>query len=368
MSIIRSIKSSHINYQGKSFSDKLVVFESDDWGSIRTTTRSEYSQFDKISSGNPYLSYDTLAGASDLDSLYNTLRFFKDADRNHPVFTFNTVVANPDFDKIKASGYEKYFFEPFTETLEKYYPSQSIFKIWKEGINEGLVSTQFHGREHLNVPIWLKALKGGNEELQHLFNLGTWSASRGKVPNSLVKLQAALDYQGLRPVEYQNEFVCEGLDLFENIFGFRSKTMIANNYTWSPELHEILLGNGVELMQSMKYQVLPYGNHEKHKLERRYFGEKTGGMTFNIRNCVFEPSLSAPNFDDVSVCLAQMRNAFRFNKPAVIVSHRLNYIGEHDEKNRNQNINKLSELLRRALATWPDIRFTDSARILELIK
>jgi hypothetical protein len=46
-----------------------------------------------------------------------------------------------------------------------------------------------------------------------------------------------------------------------------------------------------------------------------------------------------------------MRNNFWFNKPPVTVSHRLNYIGEHDEKNRNQNINKLTELFSRALVT-----------------
>ena len=36
--------------------------------------------------------------------------------------TFKTVTANPKFDKTKQFNFKKYFYEPFTEMLKRYYP------------------------------------------------------------------------------------------------------------------------------------------------------------------------------------------------------------------------------------------------------
>lgn len=67
-----------------------------------------------------YNTNDTLASANDFSALYDTLIKFKDFKGNHPVITAVSLVANPDFEKIKESNYQAYYWEPFTETLEKY--------------------------------------------------------------------------------------------------------------------------------------------------------------------------------------------------------------------------------------------------------
>ena len=69
---------------------------------------------------NPYCKYDALEANAELEYLFEVLSQYKDSNGNHPVFTGVNVVANPDFDKIKASGFQQYFYEPFTETLKKY--------------------------------------------------------------------------------------------------------------------------------------------------------------------------------------------------------------------------------------------------------
>ena len=52
-----------------------------------------------------------------------------------------------------------------------------------------------------------------------------------------------------------------------------------------------------------------------------------------------------------------MRIAFKFHKPAIISTHRVNYIGVHDGSNRMNGLNNLRRLLANIRKTWPDIEF-----------
>src|SRR5690606_18095818 len=133
---------------------KIVVIESDDWGSVRMPNKRVYNSLIKKGLGidkNPYTTYDTLANEEDLNSLFDTLKKYTDSRGKNPVITANIVMANPDFDKIRESGFEKYKYECFLETLSKYYPNQDIFSLWNDGIQSKLFFPQFHGREHVNV-------------------------------------------------------------------------------------------------------------------------------------------------------------------------------------------------------------------------
>ena len=52
--------------------------------------------------------------------LFNLLLIFKNASVQHPVITANAIMAKLDFEKIKKSNFNKYHFDPFTETLKHY--------------------------------------------------------------------------------------------------------------------------------------------------------------------------------------------------------------------------------------------------------
>ena len=91
-------------------------------------------------------------------------RSVKDKNGNPAVFTPISIMANPDFDKIRSSNYTEYFYEPFTDTLDRIPACKNSFSLWKEGIRERLFVPEFHGREHLNVNVWLKALREKDRE------------------------------------------------------------------------------------------------------------------------------------------------------------------------------------------------------------
>ena len=359
-----------INYKGWSTKRKIVVFESDDWGAIRLPDITKIEEYRKRYPypKNPYLKYDSLASEDDLNVLFSLISDCKDNFGNHPKLTFNTVVANPDFKKIKESGFKQYYYEPFTETLKRFSHHSKSFDLWKKAIDEKLMYPQFHGREHVNVPLWLEELRNGNQELLDAFDLGTWSVPENK--SSIINLQASLDWIDERPKEYQEGYINEGLSLFEKIFGFKSITMIPNNFILGEQLHEVLKNNGIKVIQGMKYQKLPFGedNNQKRRIVGRFIGsENEQQIKYFVRNGQYEPTQMPANYDSVDGCLKEISNAFFWNKPAIINTHRLNYVGVYDQKTKDENIKNFRVLVKSIIKKWPNVEFMDSAELANLM-
>ena len=359
-----------INYKGWSTKRKIVVFESDDWGAIRLPDITKIEEYRKRypQTNNPYLKYDSLASEDDLNVLFSLISDCKDNFGNHPKLTFNTVVANPDFKKIKESGFKQYYYEPFTETLKRFSNHSQSFNLWKNAIDEKLMYPQFHGREHVNVPLWLEELRNGNQELLDAFDLGTWSVPENK--SSIINLQASLDWIDERPKEYQEGYINEGLSLFEEIFGFKSITMIPNNFILGEQLHEVLKNNGIKVIQGMKYQKLPFGedNNQKRRIVGRFIGsENEQQIKYFVRNGQYEPTQMPANYDSVDGCLKEISNAFFWNKPAIINTHRLNYVGVYDQKTKDENIKNFRVLVKSIIKKWPNVEFMDSAELANLM-
>ena len=81
---------------------KIIVIESDDWGSIRMASKEAYNIL--LNSGYPvdqstYNKNDALESNEDLEMLFEVLSSVKDKNGNSAIITANTIVANPDFEK-----------------------------------------------------------------------------------------------------------------------------------------------------------------------------------------------------------------------------------------------------------------------------
>lgn len=358
------------NAQGAGVNRKIVVFESDDWGSIRMPHSDIYQRYKELGfdlDSCPYSQYDTLASAEDLDALFETLNGYKDIHGNHPKFTFNTVMANPLFEKIRASEYTEYFYEPFPETLGRYYPNEKVFDLWKQGIEEKLIQPQFHGREHVNVLSWLSLLRVGNEPLLKAFELGFWGIPKSFYGSDRINIQAAFGGVSLQDLEFSANNLREGLQLFEELFGFKSKTFIPNNYTFPEELQSVLLNAGVVGIQGMKKQKIPQQNGGI-VTRNIYTGKRNQWQQiYTVRNAIFEPSQMPENFNNIEHCLNEINNSFFWKKPAIITSHRLNYIGTLNKENRTRNLKMLGILFDNILKRWPDVEFLSSDELIEII-
>lgn len=357
------------NIPGWRTNRKIVVIESDDWGSIRMPSKDVYEKLIKAGirvDKCHYNKYDSLASESDLTHLFETLNKFKDKNDNHPVITANTIVANPDFEKIKASGFKGYYYEPFTDTFKRYPNHTGSFNLWKQGIVEGMFSPQFHGREHLNVSRWLRVLQNGSKETLLAFENQLFGLSTTITSEKRKSYLAALDFDDQSELIWQKTMLKDGLKLFEKTFGYPSKTYIATNYVWHPEIEEKLYQTGVVALQGGNLHIIP-GGKVKNRVIRHKLGEKNAhGQTYLIRNASFEPSEN-PNKDWVRSCLEEIEIAFMWHKPAIISSHRVNFIGYIDESNRINNLYALKKLLSTILAKWPDVEFLNSLQLYDSI-
>ena len=102
------LKKNLINIPGTTTNKKIVVFESDDWGSIRMPSRSVYDSLQKQNLKpeiDPYLKYDSLANAQDMEALFEVLQSVKDKNNNPAIITANAVMGNPDFERIKKDNF-----------------------------------------------------------------------------------------------------------------------------------------------------------------------------------------------------------------------------------------------------------------------
>jgi hypothetical protein len=372
--IRKSIANHLVNSKGATTKQKIVVFESDDWGSIRMPNLSAYASLlnDGIAvDKSPYCKYDNLCSAEDVEMLFAVLKKHKDANGNHPCITANVVVTNPDFEKIKASGYNDYFYETIDETFKRFFPANNPMEIWKEGMSQNLFVPQFHGREHVNVPFWLAVLKDDDAVFTKAFEQGCWGISSdvyNKYPKSI---QASFDYNDRSELEFMKESIADGLRIFEDLFGYRSQSFIPNNYIWANELDKTLLHNGVKFMQGMKYQLLPKPKGEnKRKMIRRFSGQRINNLLQLVRNGQFEPSLLSESAKPLAVsdCLSQIKNAFLWNKPAIISIHRINFCGSLHAENRDANLKLFDQLLLEITKRWPDAVFMDTVSLAKNIK
>jgi len=260
------------------------------------------------------------------------------------------------------SGFKEYYYEPFTETLKKYPNHNNSFSLWRQGIQAGLFYPQLHGREHLNVNRWMKALREGSREMLIAFNHNMFGISSDISTEGKKSYLASFDADNENELSLHETIINDSVALFRFLFEFSPETFIAPNYIWSMNLEEYILKQGIKIIQGRKTQFIPDYN-SGYNMRRHYTGQKNNaGQVYTIRNCLFEPSLNH-EVDWLSACLRQIRIAFSWDKPAIIGSHRVNYIGSIVENNRRDNLRLLSKLLTHILKNWPDVEFLNSQQL-----
>jgi hypothetical protein len=366
--MFRILKKNISNVPGWRTNRRIVVIESDDWGSIRMSSKESFDQlkYKGISDKNcVYNSFDSLESNDDISALLDTLKSINFVS-GLPVFTNVSIVANPDFEKIKNANFFEYFFEDVRETFKNYPDHAKVMELTRQGIEEGLIAPVFHGREHLNVRKWMAYLNNGNEALRYAFELGVTGISKNENGEPLKDLQAAFDLDDLSEIPELEKVLQDGMSLFEDIYGFRSSYFVPTNGPFNNRLEKALHNGGVKYINTGKLQHEPIGKGH-YKKNIRFLGQKNQyGQRYITRNCFFEPS-SNRSIDWVDSCLAEINIAFRWHKPAVISSHRVNYIGFIVEENRRNSLSDLKRLLQVIIKKWPDVEFMSSSQLGDLI-
>lgn len=347
---------------------RIIVIESDDWGSIRIPSKEVYQKhcerhFENYNS--PYYKFDGIARKADLENTFEELAKIKGGDGRSPVITANTVMANPDFAQIEKSNFQSYFYKDLHITLKDY--EKGLFETWMEGLNAGVFKPQFHGREHVNVPKWLNRLQLKDSLYLEAFKYGVYAVDSDLKSNKK-NLTAAFDARSEEDQKFMEESVLDGLRIFKDHFSFKSDTMIAPSYTWFKGIEHAAAQGGVSGIQGIRFQKYPEVSDVSLLKRIHYLGQRNElGQFFLVRNVFFEPCLgNAQNvFND---SLKRIEACFKMNNVAIISMHRLNLVGRQESDNHESNLQLFKQLLLEVVKKWPDVEFKSSDELLALMK
>jgi hypothetical protein len=368
--ITNRLKSNLVNILGWQTNRKIIVFESDDWGMIRMSSKDAYQKLKK--NGYPvhksiYNQFDSLEQNEDLLMLMDVLSSVKDKNGNYAKFTINNIVTNPDFQKIKENSFEKYYYETFTDTLKKNKNSDEVFNLYKQGIDSGIFQVQFHGREHVHVNNWLTKLQNKDKMFLDAFCQDMYTINDERGNSCRYECLDAMAAYSSYDFEDIKKSVEDGLIIFQNLWGFRSYSLIAPCYTWNSEMESHFKDNGVEVIQGARAQRQPLFEAHNFQIKRHYMGKKNPqNMLYLIRNVNFEQSENK-KIDIVSSAMKEIEIAFSWKKPAIISTHRVNYIGSLCEKNRKNNLNLLKDLLNSISKRYPNVEFMSTDELAKII-
>jgi len=268
------------------------------------------------------------------------------------------LTANPDFERIRRSDFSDYFSKSIVQTYNETAGAENNMSFWQEAIEQHLCLPQSHGREHLNVARWMADLQQNNAVARAAFDQGMFGVSAHTTEPRRQSYMAAFD----GPENGRcRKIVADALNSFREIFGFDSRSFIAPNYVWGPTVESEAKAHGVDYLQSGAVQWLP---ETGRKSRRRHFqGEKNSfGQRYLVRNVHFEPS-SDSDSDWVGLALKDTEIAFRMRKPAVVSTHRVNFMGELRAANRDRGLVLLEELLGRMVKHWPDVEFLSAVEL-----
>lgn len=351
------------NIYGWKTKRKIVVISVDDYGNVRLDSKEARQALDSAGINKVLIRFDqldTLENREDLEMLFDALSSVKDKNGKHAVFTPFALPCNINYEKMASDNYEQYHYELLPETYAKLSQLQpkayeGTWKLWQEGINKGLMKPQFHGREHLNLKVFKeKLLKKDFDVLTNLKNRSYTSISKSAYPT--IKVTAAFDFWEYEENEVFENIIKDGLNRFEQVFGYKSVHFNPPGGREHPVIHGFLKDMGVKYLDTLFVKSEHQGKG-KFKKSVNWTGKKNNlGQTYQVRNVVFEPTENIRN-NWVDYSLKQIETAFFWNRPAIISSHRVNFCGHISPENRAKGISELKLLLSQIVKRWPDVEF-----------
>jgi hypothetical protein len=358
----KSITHNTKNLVGWKTNRKIIVISVDDYGNVRLDSKEACERLDRegLKAHNRFDAFDTLETRQDLESLYNTLTSVTDRNGRHAIFTPFALPCNINFEKMSESGFREYQYELLPETFRKLSVQQpsaydGAWEIFREGVDKELMVPQFHGREHLNLKLLSDKLAVEDQEvLTALRNRSYTTVSSNGYKT--ISPMAAFDFWNFQENDNFDVIITEGLNAFEEVFGYRATHFNPPGGREHPVVHKKLKENGIRYIDTPMLKREHQGKG-KFKTVFNYTGKKNPlGQIYLVRNVVFEPNADR-DIDWVSYAMKQIGAAFRWNRPAIISSHRVNFCGHIDEQNRKQGLRALKELLKKIVERWPEVEF-----------
>ncbi|RLG49278.1 MAG: hypothetical protein DRN90_02075 [Thermoproteota archaeon] len=357
---------------------KAVLFHSDDWGycgfcpDLEAASKLVNHFRKKYGKKADHLIKATLETPDDLERLFEVLGKYEDRRGKPPVFQAAYVLGNPDYKKIKESGFQKYYDLPIPEVPKRWRRGDFVSKAF-EGIEKGVWLPTFHGLSHFDPERWIKDLQN-DPDTQAAFMESCYLSRNDPIASCLY---APSDKEAIKR---QKEEIKIGVERFQRVFGFKPFSAVAPFYVWHPQVEGMLAEAGIKAIQGKNLQQIRanfwhrtegkifnlVGYKHSYKLWQISSGDRNVGygIYYITRNVYFEPW---GRKDDAIVLktLEQIRQAWEKDEPAVIITHRANY-AHLDEEVVETNIKHLDRLLYMLVTQEDKVTFMTDEEIVRL--
>ncbi len=331
---------------------KTIVFESDDWGGLDRgfpdmATRRKLAKKSAVIRALTVVEHkkrrvkwhmDTLESVGDLEALFKLLLNYCGADGRPAVFTPVYLLASPDYKAIKANGFSEYV----DIGIDKKYPplyrkNGDIIGRAREGMRLGVWVPESHNTRmagHIDPHAWVRLLRDRRDGALNVF----FENNMIGFPSDVPRAQLGWEFDSMGR-EQLREWVAVGTRYFCNAFGYapraagisdaRTKCKVLEEF-----MEEILVKNGVKLI---------------FNAANRKMGEydPTTKLTYIKRNVNFEPSIGAEkNRLAWRSAYRAILRAWENNEPAIVGTHRKNYVGIYQSDGLRQ-LESLLDIIRR---------------------
>ncbi|MBR1952338.1 MAG: hypothetical protein IKA32_07160 [Lentisphaeria bacterium] len=301
-----------------------VVIESDDWGAAEVVPREELCEtISKLTPSGPV--YCKLESAEELKAVYEVLEKHRGRDGQLPVITAFTSVGNPDFAKIKASGFTRYHDIAIDEGFPPGWDGTGLISSYRDGMKRGVWSPEYHANLHHTSPVlWFKLLQEDSpegENARKLFDLNCYS-----------QVSHLPEYTGYTSDEMR-ENINAGFARFERIFGYRPKAAVTSDAF--PETVKLWAEAGARAAclvnfrtndgSVVHYKTKPWNFQDPGARCGDYDEEKdiiylTRNVWFDLAGIEYVKGVPAEEAFETT-----LNNFDQYHDPAVVQMHRVNF-------------------------------------------
>ena len=341
---------------GFTFSQPLVVIQSDDWGRIGIRDHEGYEQLRAkgVSLGEHPYDFYTFETANDVNALTALLMRHKDSTGRAPCLIMNFCTANLDFSSMRTGGYREVKLLPLAQGLPGKWSRPGLFEAYRTGINEGVLYPALHGTTHC-CPIAVEnalAEQSGRMNLLHAF----WEAES---PYIFWRMPwVGYEYwnpgeprPGFLPVAKQQAMMRRAAKHFTELFAIAPKSACAPGFRANRDTHLSWSQVGIRVAESGTGSGLRPPHMDEFGLLHLY------------RTIDFEPSQLKVEVDKY---LEIARCCFARGLPLIISVHSINFHSTLKDF-RGPTIAALDTLLTALESRYPELLYVHDADMYEIV-
>lgn len=304
---------------------KAVVIESDDWGLCAWSADTHAL---RVLADTPAFRHpagrryggSTLESAEDLAAMRAILEGAAGAGALTPVLQANTVMAAPAFDRLHPP-----MFDAETLPLADFphppprWRRPGLDRALRAAIEAGTWWPELHGLHHLPEAAWLHALRRGEPDARRAFEQQCIVCSA---------VEHGGEYGEDEPLELRRRNLALAVEKFRALFGRAPGSFCPPDYHWEATLDRDAEALGLTTFQGVAEVAgarLPRFRRLFHRFRWPHFEGRRFAMPPRI---AFEP-LSADGPSEalgIERTWRAVQDAWRRGQPAVVSTHRMNYV------------------------------------------